>query len=695
MDKEKIPTWDETEEISSVEMSDTPSWDETEDIESIVNQVEQPINNQLIGRELANTMSDTDTNVLESLGAGTAQGLTLDFADELYGGGRAALDKLLGEEQPYSDIYKERRDEAREYFNKAAKENPIAYGIGEYGIGGILPAMATGGTSAMAKAGAKGAVKAAEKVTAKELAKAGAKFGAISGAGRSTEEDVTGIAKDVVMGAGTGAIASTLMGTGLEKVKNIAGYLNDLPSVQKIKDVYNAAKSGKSTFDKNAAEIVRNETDNLINNFSSKLSDLRQTAGKGISESMKEADQSVSIILKMDDIQKMIDDFNPRNPEQDRLKIELQNILNNTKQEEVVEKLVPKRFVENPVDVAEKNLQKKIDTYNTKAEMVGEPSNIQQYGRDTDTELLTAFDTTKGTPLTIPIKQGVSTPLKIDKTIEQVDVPGFKPSDLQEVYGRFKDLYPSYQKDPISGKQIVQTYKNIDEQLTKGLPEDIAEKYSQSKQLFSDVRQIDDLLDSKADLSNIDLNSIEGQQLKNRISKFIRGVEGQGEAGIANKENLEIIQSKLKSVFPEQEANDIISKIQDVSARANLIKESKTQLNFTRDPMQYLLGTIPQTIKRGADIAGKYSQTTGPTRKVLNTVVDMSKKLNKMSQEQAAILHQKALQDPKYNKLAPMLEQLSNPGAKRSSVVFSLSQQPAFREFIRDSLPELLPENED
>lgn len=119
------------------------------------------------------------------------------------------------------DIYSERRDLARAKEEEVKEAAPVSYFAGEM-LGGIAPAIATGGAGAVAKIGTTGL-----KTAIKEGAKSGAKYGAVSGLGTSeadlTEGDIEGVAKDVATGTAAGTILGGALPVVAKGVKAVAG----------------------------------------------------------------------------------------------------------------------------------------------------------------------------------------------------------------------------------------------------------------------------------------------------------------------------------------------------------------------------------------------------------------------------------------------------------------------------------------
>lgn len=146
---EAPPKWEDTHEI-------TPTWESTQEVPRI--------------------------SELESLLRGSAQGLSLGFADEITAGAESLLT-----DKAYADAIKE----SRANYHKAEAANPASYMTGN--VAGSVGAAFIPGLNV-----AKGATLVGRVGTA-------ALSGALSGLGNSEAEDAVGLAKDTALGAGLGA----------------------------------------------------------------------------------------------------------------------------------------------------------------------------------------------------------------------------------------------------------------------------------------------------------------------------------------------------------------------------------------------------------------------------------------------------------------------------------------------------------
>lgn len=145
-------------------------------------------------RALPVTEEQPEVGMLESGIRGGAQGVTMGFQDEITGGLRGAVDKVLGSDETLLDLYTKHRDAERERNAQAKAANPWTYGATNV-AGAVAPALLTGGG---ATAGARILGSAVQ--------------GGAMGLGNSeadlTKGEVGDAAADTLLGAGTGAAFS-------------------------------------------------------------------------------------------------------------------------------------------------------------------------------------------------------------------------------------------------------------------------------------------------------------------------------------------------------------------------------------------------------------------------------------------------------------------------------------------------------
>jgi len=281
---------------------------------------------------------DNDTpSVAESYLHGMTQGATLGFGEELGAGALAALQPLLkyipgttesttreleqqgfqveapDEQKSFIERYRDLRDTTREAQKKAKEENEAAYISGEL-VGGIAPAIATGGSAA---------VGSAANLGLKELVKQGIKKGAVSGLGYgagsglgASEADLTKgeteqAAIDTLVGAGTGALlggglgaAAPVLKAGASKTgklidKYITGdesWLRDSsPSLNKIISATKRTMKGEKLLGAEMSKQFSREMDEAIAQLPVDLKSLQNEIGSKLGVIARKGEQAIDI----------------------------------------------------------------------------------------------------------------------------------------------------------------------------------------------------------------------------------------------------------------------------------------------------------------------------------------------------------------------------------------------------------------
>jgi hypothetical protein len=230
---------------------------------SLGSQYEQLKNQIQLQNQPVQEAPETDT--IEALARGTAQGLTFDTADEI----TAALESGLTS-KPYEQALKESRAEykaSEEQYPISSVVGGLAGGIGQAAAVGAL----TGGTGAVAGAAQTGSklaklgslaksalLPSVEKSAIKNIgtaARTGALMGGLTSIGAS-EKDGLERFEDVPGGALTGGIVGGVLGGAVEGVKGAAGAIGgklskaadegSLPfSFRKIRDLWRSGKEGQ------------------------------------------------------------------------------------------------------------------------------------------------------------------------------------------------------------------------------------------------------------------------------------------------------------------------------------------------------------------------------------------------------------------------------------------------------------------
>jgi len=304
----------------------------------------------------------SDTSKLDKIQEELITNLTKNYHKALQSGDQEKADKIqlmieketalpfkADEAMGVGEIYRGYREGGREATKVAAKAHPKLAVASEI-VGGILPAVFTGGASAVGAVAKTGA-----KLAAKELAKSGGKWGAVEAFGRSeadlTKGEIGEMAKDVAIGTTTGAVTGValpmagkaLIGTKAgQKVKETFMKGSDLggKTIKSIRKGWNdfwgdigieATVAGKTT--RGGTSVVdihgRNVSQRVLQNDVKKLSHEIHNISKP--EAIKEITEAVGIDKKLeitDDVNSFIKDLDDKLSQLDLTSDEAKGISN-------------------------------------------------------------------------------------------------------------------------------------------------------------------------------------------------------------------------------------------------------------------------------------------------------------------------------------------------------------------------------
>lgn len=232
---------------------------------------------------------------LEAGVRGAAQGLSMGFSDELTG----LVESLLSDKS-----YQQARDESRAAYKAAEQAHPITYTGSEIVSGFAVPGLG------WAKGGA-GALKGLAKVGAR--AAEGAALGGLGAYGMSEKEGVEGL-KEGAKGATVGAVAAPVLGGLLDKVIPTTKLLSsNIVDPDVVETAYQKARAGQSLAGKEALEqshqsllnYVRDDLMPLI------LDDSKKVVSKAYDEALAQA-RAMGKTVSVDDLMSRVDDLAAR-----------------------------------------------------------------------------------------------------------------------------------------------------------------------------------------------------------------------------------------------------------------------------------------------------------------------------------------------------------------------------------------------
>jgi len=639
---------------------------------------------------------------------GAGQGVTMEFLDEIIAAGKAIPEDVMeafssdtSGVQPVRDEqgritnldkfpkgnYEKYRDEQRAQ-DKAAKEaHPWTYGLSEV-AGGMAPAVLTGGGTAVAGIGKeliKESTKGALKAAVKKGALLGAGQGAVSGVGYSNEEDLSGIAKDALIGgtigAGAGAVLPVvgkaikpIADATLEKVKPIADLVKSIPIVGDTIESYNLSAKGKGVLGEKAHLGIIEESKDLVKD---KLLPLlvseSEKSGKTIGKIIKRIDSldvKTNISKELNSVEKqvanLIDTGKVPTEEGQTVLKELLGSIN---------KLKKKSIVADPtknVEAALSNLEKQKNKIIKVGEEVGESFSFTEPKVDLDTGIITMVETRTGKVLSSNIKPG--------ENIQQT----YKDLTAEQLRGLKTSAYDVLKKAKTQGqgiakKPIARTWDIANEALAEAADKvNLRESLNVANKRFAQTRMVDELLPQNL-LGETSRENI------NKVAQFLRKSDIEGISGDDLRDKL-IDFSKTLREFDPKFAEKLLSQSDEIAKRYNLSNLSRQSFGLnlgTGKSLGIMAGGIVGSTKKFASDTVK--KIASPVTKTISNISKLpSESLNKMATQYS----KSSNSGVKYYG-DQLLKAMTQEGQARDQAIWSLSQSPAFRELVKRGLPDM------
>lgn len=268
---------------------------------------------------------DTKPGTLESLLRGAGQGATLGFADELTGGGEALGDLLSGKTDELGGIleaYRKHRDESRAAYQAAEEENPLTYNLANLAGSFAIPAGALGAAGKAATFG--------------ERALAGFKAGALAGGlgamGGSQKDATQGEAIDLAKEGIGGALLGGGLGAGANAILPVAGkaagdWLKEFKGTQQISNAFQKARAGEEMFGTAAATRETEKTKDVVKQIGKVIDEVRDYSGKLKGKALESSDK-IPIMDTYKSLNDKLDSIVPASADEERLITKYKSMLN-------------------------------------------------------------------------------------------------------------------------------------------------------------------------------------------------------------------------------------------------------------------------------------------------------------------------------------------------------------------------------
>jgi len=677
-----------------------------------------------------------EVSKLESAARGAAQGLTFDFADELLAALKSSqglsprqemtmpIEKVREASKAESEAYRAELEKQREAFKAAQEANPMTYMGADIGAG-IIPAIFSGGATAAGKVGKEVLETGVKGLTGegmKQAAKVGAGYGAAVGAGMSEAEGLPELAADVTTGAVGGAVlggATPIAGKALKEVgklaaKPVKALGEKLPSIKtgfQFGKKYGVASNEKinNLLEDNTRELI-----DVMNKSFQKLGLEKEAAMSRAKEMAKTYDVTEGIQDVADQFRKQAEALLPADQklaqkmaediEEAFLKVDVQRQkLLDKVQIEIQKKMersanLEKKAISKGEAAAVKEAEKSGATLEQLQDIKKRFEDVSELPYDTKGGRI-AGQKAKFKDEYLDIDTGEMVPYEYSKKYLKETTP-FQPSDIR--VGEVDDKLAAQYIDEATGEVFTKMGPKsqfLEKDFSKlSLEElsDLTTQYGQKgfdekdpvyKELYKVVRnKLEeagmDIPENKKEMFNLfqtmGILGIDKTKLKYPSTEDVVQLAKK----IPGKMDLEksVIQRRLTG-----KDSDLAKKLDDL----NLISDAKKYLGegYTSATGEYTrAGFIQKGISSVSDVAGvAYGTVSRPVNKVVNKVSQMSDEGLQYVNKQMA-----ESQNEGIRAMGRQLDSaLQQEGPVKNALIWSLSQNPAFRKTIDVYLPKL------
>lgn len=675
---------------------------------------EQELDLSGFDEEVQSSQESEEPSMAESVGRGAVQGASLGLADEIGAALLAGPKKLYSEvaenipgtpefvdarlreqgftgdieQQDLLDEYRSLRDTAREADKAAQEASPYAYGAGQI-AGAVLPTLALGGGGAAA-AGTQVAGRGAGtllKIGAQGLAE-----GAIAGAGESeadlTKGEVGEFAGDVgtsaLLGAGAGVLlpvgakmAGSAIKKGAQAAKGLVEATGDVLGISKpISAGYKIGKKGLPLDEDKISEALTEYSEDLILDIKKAM----EKSGMKKSDVLKEIEGVTEALDAGRTIQEVIDQVknSPR--------ISQAADIDKLKTIKALEELKLKDPVNKAIARNERKLAKRLAQEERKG---GEVLTTTDFEKEFD-EILPLPETQGkviGSEARVKYPEGDVKKIITTETDElfdglkqltgrEIDLSNMNLKDIDLLLAQIKKRAGDITQpteDPIE-KAMRDLATRIKEQRAKILEGDprFLEETAKQRSLY-EALEATPLKKEKSPYSFGKLD--EESFLETETSRLKKMLQ---QTGAGAKEDQSLMFKKLKRAAPEFEAKKEDLKV----LQEGMELAQRDQSSGVFRSAQKATGILSNLVGRGAKRVGQ-TKPVQITKNIASMTNDQLQALSRLADSKAGEL----------GKFSPILQEaLANPD-KKDVLLWTLSRQPAFREALRQAIPDFSEED--
>lgn len=660
-------------------------------------------------------VADSQPGQLEAFARGAGSGLTLGAEPAIAGAGSGAL-AALSPGASWDDIvkaYKTERDSEKGANDKASAAHPITSMAGNL-VGGLPLALLTDGATELGAAG--GAAKAAQS---------GAILGAGAGVGNAVSEGkgLADTAKDAITGAGTGM----LTGAALHGAMGVGKELANTEAAQNFAKAFKYGTQGTDLVTKAGGKAAQEGISDASQALGMGLRDANKSAGQtlgNVRQALSDSGATVNTTPTVDGIKKAISNLqNSENPNAAGDAQFLQKYLDNL----VLGKKTPVTFNEiNPEEVipGTPSAQDKLLAQKAKLEAQenllpkGATSDIQQSTDDSGNPFLNLVKQVPGEDAASP-KVGIKTTLPdAPGTPDQVIPGGLGPDQTQTVrmggidpnatpFTKANDIKQALTEfagnagnnSPLKTNMATNSLSGLGKDLNnsitgapigEGPATQLASATNDSKLSYGALKSLglDDSDFSRNPITGeMELNQDADQSLKNKLRQLGRGPDTQ--AGQNSSDRINNALEQLQQIDPEAAAR-LGPQVQQAAEQNALYQKGQGNL-LTKSG---LLSTAPVQVGNRLGNTGVAQGISKAASFAGDTVANAVKGVSNSDLVQGAKSMMATGSPTAYKLASQVADAASKTGTARNAALFSLLQQPGYRDLVKTHIPGLATQSD-
>lgn len=629
---------------------------------------EEPTQDQPLNiADLEDFEEEEEYSQLDSLLRGAAQGLTFGFADEIAGAGGAVVDTLKGDSKLSNllNAYRENRDISRSRFKEAEEQNPASFFAGDIGAGVTTGAL-TGGAGAVANLGRVGA-----KAGIKELAKVGLKQGAAAGAGYSEGDTLGEVATDTALGglvgAGAGAalpIAGKGISKGVDATLDAAGRLSakardKAPEIiKKAGTAYDLAKKGVPVSGTAAEEALRESSLKSANDLLELSRQQYQKASKRVNDALtSKSNKKVDFSSELKTIEDAVNNSSLAPDDLRRVQ----------KQIDQFKDITTSETVDSGTMKALADLDSKIKAQTAASEALNAPVSFTKPEVLPEAGVVQSVRTTTN-PAGEAVADVIQSKIPDDEIITNT-VERFKNVSLEEMNNikrELNNLQKSTSIDPKTKGVISQMLKAIDESMQKNMGARPRTLYEAGNKSIANLYEAGS---PKGMISELNPKNRFEKNLDIPLSKKLLSTTDETLSRTSN-----LLDGDTTQLFDQISQNRKLSEIQKVlKGEGTLLGPVSPSGGVIR------VGEAAGTIARKTEpFVKKLSEGTAKTYDFTRNLVNADEAFLRKTSETMRNMGEAG------EGFARVLDKAANDSTKKDKLLWSLSQQPAFREMLKD-----------